>query len=419
MATLHRRPSTPGASSWEMPGTQALQGSCCSQCYFRLVSSGLRVCWCHSGITQCPRLPLRFAGILTGPVRCRGPRRGGTVLACNGIRLSPLRRLCARLKVMRLRLQQVFPLQVNPCLAWAVQRQRALGLAVVGLRRAVVEDLRSLTQEVREDQDDLTVLLPSHVAQVYKQGSPTLQFQLVTLAWLLDLCQFPGRQDLLTELVWGFKMLGPLTPGSGWQVRTDAKYSRPLLRQEFSQANRVHVQEVLRQQGRSEHTDTMLQELSKERAMGRVVGPTSFPCARPVQVLQQVHVAKAFPVVQESEGTTKVRRADDWLRSFHNATVFVQDCLPYAGPPSVVALPLGCKVREKCRASLERLNVPYRQRVLRSRRTGANFTRSFSLAGWERRESFKNELSIWDSRQTLASVHSRTFKCTATLDLSL
>ena len=61
-----------------------------------------------------------------------------------------------------------------------------------------------------------TFALPQHVAAVYKQGSQVLRFQLLPLAWVLELCNSPGCSDLLSELFWGFKLLGPLPPGSQW-----------------------------------------------------------------------------------------------------------------------------------------------------------------------------------------------------------
>ncbi|CAE7632255.1 unnamed protein product [Symbiodinium sp. CCMP2592] len=135
----------------------------------------------------------------------------------------------------------VFPAPLNPCLAWTFQVQARLGLKVVQVRESVLQDLRALVAELQEDQDEALQSLPAHVAAVYRQGSPQLRFQLLPLAWLLELCQFPGRTELLTELFWGFRLLGPMV--------ADPPSTQP------------------------EHHEVMVAELEKERQLGRVQGP--------------------------------------------------------------------------------------------------------------------------------------------------
>ena len=53
-----------------------------------------------------------------------------------------------------------------------------------------------------------------------KKKHRCVRFQLVPLAWLLDLC-------LLSELCWGFKLLGPLPASLSWLNPSDAKYPQP------------------------------------------------------------------------------------------------------------------------------------------------------------------------------------------------
>eukprot|EP00439_Symbiodinium_sp_Y106_P059520 s1760_g8.t1 len=161
----------------------------------------------------------------------------------------------------------VFPAELNPCLAWTFQVQAALGHKLVGVRQSVIQDLQQLVFELQEDQDSALQALPAHVAAVYKQGSTAFKFQLLPLAWLLELCQFPGRNELLTELFWGFKLLGPVSRGSGWINRDDTKYSRPLPRQDFLAANRGLAGQLRVPSAPSEHSDIMLAELYKEREL--------------------------------------------------------------------------------------------------------------------------------------------------------
>ncbi|CAE7040700.1 ftsH [Symbiodinium sp. CCMP2592] len=232
----------------------------------------------------------------------------------------------------------VFPAPLNPCLAWTFQVQSRLGLKVVQVRESVLQDLQALVAELREDQVEALQSLPAHVAAVYRQGSPQLRFQLLPLAWLLELCQFPGRSELLTELFWGFRLLGPVVRGSGWLNRDDAKYARPLSKQDFLVANRQLAKTLGEPSAQPEHHEVMIAELEKEQQLGRVQGPLPLSLLGEKQEPASVQVARGFAVVQND----KVRRADDWLRSMHNSTISAVDTPPYLGGPTVVGGVLQC-----------------------------------------------------------------------------
>ena len=232
----------------------------------------------------------------------------------------------------------VFPATPNPCLEWTFKMQQALGPRVIQVRQTVVQDLQQLVAELSEEQEETLQALPSHVATVYRQGTSHFRFQLLPLAWLLDLCSFPGRQSLLSELFWGFKLLGPLTPGSGWPNRDDARYCRPLHKSAFLSTNAALARELSEHTPPGEHTSTMLAELYKEKQIGRVHGPLPLELISTEGEPPQIQVAKGFPVVQGD----KVRRADDWLRSHHNSTVSASDAPPYMGAPTVVSGAVTC-----------------------------------------------------------------------------
>ena len=232
----------------------------------------------------------------------------------------------------------VFPATPNPCLEWTFQVQQVLGPRVTQVRQCVVQDLQLLVEELSKEQEETLQALPSHVATVYRQGTPHLRFQLLPLAWLLDLCSFPGRSSLLSELFWGFKLLGPLTPGSGWPNRDDARYCRPLPKTDFLSANAALARQFAEPTPPGEHTQTMLAELYKEKNIGRVHGPLPLELISTEGESPQLQVAKGFPVVQGD----KVRRADDWLRSHHNSTVSASDAPPYMGAPTVVSGAIAC-----------------------------------------------------------------------------
>ena len=73
--------------------------------------------------------------------------------------------------------------------------------------RSVCEDLADLVQELAEEQESWLLLAASHGRQVYNRGQEKTQLHLLALTWLLDLLQFPGRCQLVTELFWGFPFL--------------------------------------------------------------------------------------------------------------------------------------------------------------------------------------------------------------------
>ena len=225
----------------------------------------------------------------------------------------------------------LFPVRLNPCLQWCYDTQPVFQGTLPKWRQSVCEDLLALVQELSEEQEAWLLGAPDHVRRVYNRGQETTQLHLLALTWLLDLLQFPGRHQLIKELFWGFPLLGPLSPGTGWASRSDYKYSRPLSRSDFAAANREHVREVATSLRPNEHSDTLFEEILEECRLGRVSGP------RPLsQILLQDTsscASRAFPVVQSG----KVRRADDWMRSHHNNTVWVCDTPAYASADTLAS----------------------------------------------------------------------------------
>ncbi|CAE7273577.1 unnamed protein product, partial [Symbiodinium sp. CCMP2456] len=151
--------------------------------------------------------------------------------------------------------------QNNPVLEWALQSGHALGPDLSRWRKELVQDVALLREELQFEQDYWLASAPQHVQQVCRQGGNQFVLQPLVVLHLLTLFEFPGTKEVAEELQFGVKVLGPLTPGTGWDAR------RP-----------------------SEHTATMLAEISK------------------VAADSDARAARAFPVVQQD----KVRRADDW-----------------------------------------------------------------------------------------------------------
>ena len=254
----------------------------------------------------------------------------------------------------------LFPVKLNPCLQWCYESQPLFQGKLPAWRQSVCDDLSALVEELREEQESWFLVAPQHVRQVYCRGQATLQVHLLALTWLLDLLQFPGRRALVTEMFWGFPLLGPLTPGTGWAPRSDYKYSRPLSPAEFRSANRAHVTEVVSSLKSGEHSETMFAEILEECKLGRVAGP--FPASKLVLQDTSSCASRAFPVVQGG----KVRRADDWLRSHHNATVWVSDSPAYCGVDTLASCIQSAPVRQNMLLSAVDHEGAYRGLPVRS-----------------------------------------------------
>ena len=218
----------------------------------------------------------------------------------------------------------------DPCLQWCYDTQPLFAGTLPVWHRSVCEDLANLVEELAEEQESWLLLAPAHVRQVYNRGQEKTQLHLLALTWRLDLLQFPGRRQLVTELFWGFPLLGPLTPGTGWAPRSDSKYSRPLSRSDFASANREHVRSVATSLRPSEHSATMFEEIPEECKLGRVSGP--LPLSQLLLQDTSACASRAFPVVQSG----KVRRADDWMRRQHS-TVWVCDTPAYASADTLAS----------------------------------------------------------------------------------
>ena len=74
--------------------------------------------------------------------------------------------------------EEAFPINLNPCLEFAIQQQERMGQKVVEWRETVVADVQSLVNELSDEQDEWLSQAPEHVQQVYKQGTPRFVVQL-------------------------------------------------------------------------------------------------------------------------------------------------------------------------------------------------------------------------------------------------
>eukprot|EP00439_Symbiodinium_sp_Y106_P019720 s5341_g2.t1 len=95
----------------------------------------------------------------------------------------------------------------------------------------------------------------------------------------LETIGYPDVAGMKEDLTDGFEMIGEIRRGPGWRPRSDARCTSPTTIENFAATN-----------------------------------------------WEYAFVAASFPVIQEDErGKVKVRRAEDWRRSGHNATVRAHD----------------------------------------------------------------------------------------------
>ena len=145
---------------------------------------------------------------------------------------------------------------------------------------------------------------------------------------LLDAINYPDAADLAADLANGFPVLGYIKGAPGWKPRPTHPY---ISREQLVTKNKTYVQ-GLHQRRPDELGDTLLKEILEEVALGRMEGPFQLPegygpplrqhprCSpmMPCPTHEPV-IALAFPIIQSNpDGSTKIRRGEDWRRSHHN-----------------------------------------------------------------------------------------------------
>ena len=147
---------------------------------------------------------------------------------------------------------------------------------------------------------------------------------------------YPAADDLRQDVDTGFDMLGQVRSAPGWRRRSDERYALPVDR--LRRENPTYVARKAARPRDQEHTRALLDELVAETRLGRVTGPcaapdhwsvstVALPSVADMGVLRQpppgdCFAALSFAICQVDEnGELKLRRAEDWRRSGHNATM--------------------------------------------------------------------------------------------------
>ena len=223
--------------------------------------------------------------------------------------------------------------RLEPGLQLTVDRLLSFPGDLNRFRSEVIHDLRLLVEERSEQTLSWWQQLPPHVASVYSSGRDTSITQIPIFLELLQQCGYPAMDDLSADLHRGFDLVGPQHPGPGWLPRTDDRYSAPLDLQTFEKVNASYLHQKLRHPRVDEHWQHMLTEILEDKAKGKITGPYRGPDSWPVTTVglsdhdllplqQPVRGASiCFSVVQ----TDKIRRCEDFRRSYHNKTIGATD----------------------------------------------------------------------------------------------
>ena len=197
---------------------------------------------------------------------------------------------------------------IDPSAEFAVELQETLGSDLSRWRRVVLDEIKELKEECQEETSSWFRQLPPHGRISYQDRV----FPNVPLLRRLDeVIGFPGLDQLLRDLSSHFSLLGRLEPGSCWENKGVWKPEQILCKEEFFTRNLEYIQ----------HPCTIHVGYSCPRSE---IG--CFPPSFPLLALPVGHTAAAvaFSIVTEgpngTSGPLKVRRGEDWRRSFHNST---------------------------------------------------------------------------------------------------
>ena len=163
-----------------------------------------------------------------------------------------------------------------------------------------------------------------------------------------------------TDFSEGFVLLGTIPAGAGWSSdpKRDSEYRSegPLQTHEkerLVQLNRDYVRGLLAHPRVDANHEQLLTELSEEVEMGRMEGPFQVPpCwydgSEPTteedpDVPCDSVAALAFSIEQTSgDGSVKIRRGEDWKRSFGNRYAFTSDKPDYNDLDDIVTAQRDC-----------------------------------------------------------------------------
>jgi hypothetical protein len=177
-------------------------------------------------------------------------------------------------------------------------------------------------------------------------GDTVICFPLFYL--LLKKIDYPIADQLYMDGRLGFSLFSDIPPGAGWPLTLDKGPLDPAGNcghaVRFEDFNDDHVRSQVKARGPCKHVDALLAEVEADRDIGRIRGRFAAPEKWGVEAVHPrdnhkgknellprpsddaCYAAFAFPIEQiGSDGSGKVRRGEDWLRSGHNVQATTLD----------------------------------------------------------------------------------------------
>ena len=222
--------------------------------------------------------------------------------------------------------------QIDSTLKFALDILSKFKDDIVYVREAVTADIELLREELESEFKDWLDTLPEAVRPAF-QADPINAPLFVNL---LKRINYPDADQLFKDLSTGFDLVGKIPLGVGWPISFDNGPTHPNV--DFADFNDTYIKYKLQSQTpTSTKWDT---EVIEECEAGRMRGPFEAPTKWGIETIDptlgpegppqprglspapeatQCHPAVAFPISQiGSDGSSKLRRVEDWLRSGAN-----------------------------------------------------------------------------------------------------
>ena len=224
----------------------------------------------------------------------------------------------------------------EPTMDFAIDKLGQINKDITEWRDSILKELDQLQEDMADEFNAWWTTLDGEVSRAYGQGAINAPL----FAHLLRRFNYPDAEALFDDLTNGFNLLGPVAPGVGWPSKSSDLPPWP--NHVLHEHNDAYVKERLQHHRATKHHDAMLKELITECGSGKVEGPFALPpkwsqYARTQTIpgmtllpaptdTECTAAAFAFAVEQiGSDGSEKVRRAEDWKRSGHNRTTYARD----------------------------------------------------------------------------------------------
>ena len=217
-----------------------------------------------------------------------------------------------------------------------LSRASQVGARLRQHRQVVIQKVQQLVSDMLSKTDEWYASCPDHVRAVLHPHAEQ-RFEPLVFTHLLQACGYEDAGGIASDLYSGLPLLGQLAHTPGWRPRTDDTYRFPI---SIQVANHEYFMTCLQKSRVDDEWRTMLTEVCQEVDRSKMEGPFFDDPAWPKATVPaasvglpclpfpggKVYVARAFSVTQVgADGRKKVRRCEDYRRSYHNSTISVGD----------------------------------------------------------------------------------------------